>query len=344
MKQQQNIPLIIEAEGRDQDDRSALCSAFYRQLYRSDRRRVTDRLVFEFVKWIHRTDQRKCGAQFSHHEIAKELLLEVPTARAVVKRAVEEFGLIDVIAEPYVSGGQRANRYCVNWEAVRAINRGCKPGDTRYQAPATTYQPPDTTYQAPATRYQGPATTYHPYKEYNGLSSDSYTDSPPPREGVRDCRTQPQEEEVQKVSLSQNRATALADNSELERLVDRYEAADVYDAREVLAWALPRVGVEYLDRLVEYYDAHRSRWRGAGALRTRLKRSRPSVPIEDAWPPSDTAAVATVAPAKSAEQHAAEREAFRQSRLKAQEAAAQDIPLAEQLRRAIEQQSTGRPS
>lgn len=342
MHNESDRPLIVEAEGRDQDERSALCAAVIRLLDRRDRRTVTDLHVFELIKWVHRLDKGKVGAQLSHYQIAKQLLVEVTTARAVVRRAVDELGLLLKSEQRYVSNGQQANRYEVNWTLVRSINRGDVPGDTRRQPPVTMCHPPVTTRQ-------GPVTVCHPFKDNTGLLTESNSE-PPPTPGQRAC-AENQEEEVKSfvvdeeasprrsldagrkapgefalVRVAKPRGVLAPD-----QLVLAYRQANVYDATELLGWLLPEVGLEYLQRLLEYWQANKDRFDGAGALRVRLKRSRPDLAIDAGWPPPRPA-VKPPPRGKTPEEYAAERAAFAEAKRVAQAAAAVDVPLAEQFK------------
>ncbi len=330
-------PLIEEAEGRDHDERSALVAAVFRLLDRRDRRTVTDLHVFELIKWVHRLDKSKAGAQLSHYQIARQLMLEVATARTVIKRATEELGLLLKSEQRYVSNGQQANRYEINWPLVRSINRGDLPGDTRYQPPATQYHPP-------ATTYQGPATTYQPYKEYAGTLPELQTESPP-TPNQRACAVQEEEAHVDEAceegatprrSLDAGQLVLIRTQrtrtpGALAPLEADYAAANVYDARELLEWIAPQVGLEYLQRLLEYWHAHKDRFDGAGALRLRLKRSRPDLPIDRGWPPPRPAPKPPPK-VKTAQEYAAERAAHAEAKRRALEAAASDVPLAEQFK------------
>jgi hypothetical protein len=125
-------------------------------------------------------------------------------------------------------------------------------------------------------------------------------------------------------------AQALAARSPGEALAFRYRQANVYDADQLLDWLMPIVGGEYLERLLEYWRANQANWDGAGALRTRLKRSRPDLAIDDGWPPLRPKPVAPKI--KTAAEYAAEREAFRIARERAKRTAAEEPALGELFR------------
>lgn len=73
------------------------------------------------------------------------------------------------------------------------------------------------------------------------------------------------------------------DTSQFDRLIEQYERVPVYGAAELLGRAVPKVGVEYLERLLKHYRDHPGAW-GPGALRMRVKHSRPGMDISSGWP------------------------------------------------------------
>jgi len=154
-------PLIEKLEGEDQDDRASLRAAWKRIQYGRRHRKVTDLHVREFVFHVFARDRDGRGVQMSYAEIAQELECSIKTARSAVERAWMEYGLIDITEQRFVAGGQAANRYSVNWWAVREINTSgicAKPA-----APSGT--PPVPTGQGPALSGHPPVPTGHPYKE-----------------------------------------------------------------------------------------------------------------------------------------------------------------------------------
>ena len=66
-----------------------------------------------------------------------------------------------------------------------------------------------------------------------------------------------------------------------DRLVDEYVALEVHDAAELLGRAARRVGWDYLERLLRYYQSQGT-W-GPGALYCRLKAAHPGLPVEKGW-------------------------------------------------------------
>jgi hypothetical protein len=111
------------------------------------------------------------------------------------------------------------------------------------------------------------------------------------------------------------------DNAAVDRLIDAYNACEVYGAAELLSRALPRVGREYLERLLDVYRRKPGAW-GPGALRNRVNHSQPGLDPAQGWPPPRTIAAPAFAPrsrptpeelaARSAE-FARDREAARAS-------------------------------
>lgn len=80
----------------------------------------------------------------------------------------------------------------------------------------------------------------------------------------------------------------------LDRLIAAYDACEVYGAAELLGRALPRVGADYLEALLDVYRRNPGAW-GAGALRNRVKHSQPGLDPSKGWPPP-RAIAATVGP------------------------------------------------
>ncbi len=71
----------------------------------------------------------------------------------------------------------------------------------------------------------------------------------------------------------------------LAELAEGYRRAGAYNVDRLLELMADEVGCEYLEELLDYWLANADRWDGAGALRTRLSRSRPGLAIADGWPP-----------------------------------------------------------
>ena len=69
-----------------------------------------------------------------------------------------------------------------------------------------------------------------------------------------------------------------------DRLVAEFDALEVYGAAELLGRASRKVGWDYLERLLRFYQSKPGSW-GAGALRCRVQASQPGLPVERGWPP-----------------------------------------------------------
>lgn len=192
-----NTPLIDIAEGRDQDNRSSLLAAFRTVLASRRRRELADLHVRELLTYVLATDRDGRGVQLSYDDIANALCCERSTARLVVSRAYEVYGLLAVIESRYVRGGQAPNRYSIDWLAVRRVRNveqlsstahgrrdhlGMEPssptvcsvaeGGTNVSPQAvedncSTHppKPGSAEMQGDASRMQGDASTVHPYKE-----------------------------------------------------------------------------------------------------------------------------------------------------------------------------------
>lgn len=180
-----NKPIIEYCEGKDQDDRAALLAAFYRLVGTHARREVSDLHVRELLTYVLHCDRDGRGMPLSYDDVGDQLCCERSTARRVVDRAEQVYGLLERIEDRYSRGGQAPNRYRVDWQRVRAVNRGelgtsaPRPdADTRHdldsaasvamggRPAATTAHPGATRAQAAATREHPGATRAQPYKEY----------------------------------------------------------------------------------------------------------------------------------------------------------------------------------
>lgn len=187
-KSPQEQPLIEIAEGAEADDRASLFAAWKRLNDNPARRRVTNLHVRELLLYIFATNTHGRGTKLTYEEIAVKFECTKSTARSIVDRASNEFGLLAVIEERYVDGGQTANRYAINWPMVRSVNMGfrtrpergsreierSKPGVVPRQPPAVPQQPP-------VVGQQGAVVTAHPYKETPVLSPvlTQYSPLPP---------------------------------------------------------------------------------------------------------------------------------------------------------------------
>ncbi len=211
-------PLIAEIEGRDQDDRASLRAAWRRiQAARAEageRIGSTDLHVRELLFHVfarHRGEfgGASLGVQLTYTEIAAELETTPATARSIVARAVDEFGLLLVHEQRYVTGGQSANRYAIDWAAVRSTAAATQATPATAPTPATpagssthaelhpgpapssatparptTARPPATTSHPPALSSHPPALSSHPYKDSPRITPQNQTQhSPPPAAG-----------------------------------------------------------------------------------------------------------------------------------------------------------------
>ena len=121
----------------------------------------------------------------SHKEIAATpwgLCCSLSKARATVGRALQ-LGLITAAESRYVSGGQTANAYAVDWEGIRALlNCATRPGSVAPHHP----KPGALLRQGAVATRQGDVATRHPYKEhisslvFSSLSVPDRKAGPPP--------------------------------------------------------------------------------------------------------------------------------------------------------------------
>ncbi len=173
-------PLIEYVEGHEQDDRNAITSAWRRvQFQRNRPANITDLHVREFIYMVFALDHRGDGYQVSYEELALKLECKVRTARDIVKRATEEFRFVIASEDRYVTSGQKANRYSIDFDFIRAINRGEAKITIRPKAGDVTRQPPDVTRQPPDVTRQPPDVTRHPYKETPSIHSSTSPKEPP---------------------------------------------------------------------------------------------------------------------------------------------------------------------
>ena len=201
MKRPQPRPLIETAEGRDQDDRASLWSA-WRRLQSTRVAGSTDLHVRELLFVVHALDRTGDGAELTHTDLADRLETTPATVRRVIRRAVDEFGLLRVRSQRYITGGTRANRYSIDWTAVRSTNlasvtpadattQDVTPASDRCVTPASdhptvndrlTVRPPVLTAHPPALTEHPPVLTAQAIEEQSRtLSSDPSRHSPPPR-------------------------------------------------------------------------------------------------------------------------------------------------------------------
>ena len=177
-------PLIEHAEGRDQDDRATL-RACWRRIQATRRPGSTDLHVRELLFHVFARDRSGLGVQLTHAELAAELETTPRTARDVVDRAATEFRLLTVTQQRYITGGQSANRYAINWAEVKRINTGVTTAPTLADAnPAprdVTRHPPDAPRHPPDLLCHPPDAIRHPIEETpRSLPSILPKLSPPP--------------------------------------------------------------------------------------------------------------------------------------------------------------------
>lgn len=255
-RQEPSRPLIEEAEGRDADRRSSLYSAFKRIANRTDRPAITNIHVRELLMWVMAADRNGSGVQKSYPELAALLETTVSTARAVVRRAEKEFGLLAVIEDRHARGGQTANRYSIDWPVVREINMGIRPAVVSQQAPAVTRQ-------APVVSQQAPVVTRQPYKEYIPESypeAKASPSSPPSPNVAPDVATWEQVEEEVSVLLGDWKTAVRAAQSS-------------------------HVTPDHVLAIVKHWRTLAPRL-GPGALYQRLRNARPNVAPDVGWPKS----------------------------------------------------------
>jgi hypothetical protein len=162
-------PLIEHAEGRDQDDRATL-RACWRRIQATRRPGSTDLHVRELLFHVFARDRSGLGVQLTHAELAAELETTPRTARDVVDRAATEFRLLTVTQQRYITGGQSANRYAINWAEVQRLNTGGTTTATQSTTGVTpaptladaTPAPPDVTRHPPDLLCHPPDLLCHP--------------------------------------------------------------------------------------------------------------------------------------------------------------------------------------
>lgn len=257
-----SLPLLEQCEGADADDRAAVASAFLRIWRQQAKPSVTDLHCEQLILAIFAIDKRRTGVQWSYGEIADRLRVSLSTARKIVERCVNEFGIVCVIEERYARGGQAANKYQIDWQTVRAINAGMasrseiRSSRDRVRPAALSGHPPATTGHPGALREQ-------PYKECPSVSSSI---SPP--------------------SVPQNATATPGGTWE--------EVEEVFFGlpkdRRVSAWRLAlqharQSGVtpDHVLSILEYYQSQGTAF-NAGALYHRLRHCHPAIAPDDGWP------------------------------------------------------------
>ncbi len=101
-------------EGRDQDDRASLLAAWRR--VRHWKQWSTNNLhVRELLLLVLALDRSGSGVEFTKDELAERLETTGRAIDSVVKRAEKDFRLLEVVEQRINRGGQRANRYRIDW-------------------------------------------------------------------------------------------------------------------------------------------------------------------------------------------------------------------------------------
>lgn len=91
-------------------------------------------------------------------------------------------------------------------------------------------------------------------------------------------------EQEQKVSTVEELGPCSSESAAFGELVKAFTDVGVSGAFGLLRDALPRVGIVYLQNLLDHYRGKPGAW-GPGALRYRVKNSHPSIAIAADWPP-----------------------------------------------------------
>jgi hypothetical protein len=155
-------------------------------------------------------------------------------------------------------GGRSWNMYSINFAKVLELLRVAGSGR---KWPETVTAPRAETISDP-----GAETVTDP----NSVLTKSFNTTADAREQQQNLQT-----------LSHDR---LVGECSYDRLVDEYYALEVHRADELLGRAVRKVGCEYLERLLRYYQSQPGAW-GPGALRCRVQAAQPGLPIEKGWPP-----------------------------------------------------------
>jgi hypothetical protein len=255
-------PLIEIIEGAEQDNRQALNAAFYSIVRRANRRDLYDLHVREFLYYICAVDKSGDGVSLSYADIADKFLLSHSAARRMVQRASRVFGLVAVTEDRYVRGGQSANRYSIDWQAVKAVNQGLHEPHFRSRPAAQSEQPP-------AQSEQPPAQSEQPYKEPDrllpGFSKDSSSTSPEQAPQVREISTTWRAVEEELILLGVVKAADACKSA-------RENGATPDHVREISQWWQRSLGLAP------------QRWRSPGyALYVRICNARPSLDVDAGW-------------------------------------------------------------
>lgn len=263
-------PLIEHAEGREQDSRSSLLAAFYSRQNLWNRRPVTNLHVRELLLYVMATDKDGRGVQYSYPELAERLCCTEATARKAVERASKDWGLLTVTEDRHARGGQTANRYSIDWAAVRRpVTRTHEPAEDRLSSHAGACRHT----QGPVVSRQGAVVRQQPYKELT--------------------RTKP--EAKASPSIPQNAAGSPEQSETTWEEVEEVLLGLPADRRPTAWQACLRsaqssgVGPDHVLAILQHYTEHGPAY-SAGALYRRLQRCHPQLPPSESWPqPSPSA-------------------------------------------------------
>jgi hypothetical protein len=296
-------PIIEEIEGREQDNRQAIASAFRRMCHRRNRYQATDLHVRELLFYVMATDRDGRGVQKSYDELSDVLCVTRGMARKIVQRANEEFGLLAIIEDRYASGGQTANRYQIDWPVVRAVNAGrLDKRPARFEeihsdelqhhaAPGV----PIVHGGAPMVQggvpiVHGGVPMVHPYKEYTRTSPELFqnsSSSSEPPDGYDDETQDEGEEEF--VFDSDPEPLADASDDEWEPITRELLAEGVATAADAIDGAKSAgITPDEVRAIVEHWrglvQADAKRFKAPPyALLLRIRNHRPGAPIDVGW-------------------------------------------------------------
>jgi hypothetical protein len=177
------------------------------------------------------------------------------------------------------------NTYSVNWPSLKQrVTAQSMPSDATVTSKSNALairqlEGTDATFEADRSDTYAKAMR-HLEGTVTTLSCPPISDS---RDFIKTSTTELQQQECE--ALLDAKPVALrAESQNFDRIVDAYNAEDVYGAAELLGKVFPRVGGEYLEHLLAFYKRNPGAW-GAGALRNRVKHSQPGLDPEKGWPP-----------------------------------------------------------
>lgn len=249
-------PILEHCEGRDQDDRAALWVA-WRRVRDVIGPAATNLHVRELLFIIHALDRTGEGCQLTHAEIADRLETTTDTARRVIRRA-ESTGLLVVRQQRYRSGGQTANRYSIDRQAVLQLGHATPhrvvasvtPGTDHPDAITPAASPGGVPAHPPVPIAHPPVPIAHPIEEPSRpYSRHPSRHSLPPRIEATAPATDPgawvvvvsdlvslgmsADGSSAAVTAAQTRGLTAAD---VATLVDRYRSTAAADPRVTVGW------------------------------------------------------------------------------------------------------------